>query len=48
MLDTFFPLLNMSLPGETLPGKMQLPFFSLVAVVMPKQKDDENVALGHW
>ena len=36
----------MSFPGETFPGKMQLPFFSLFAAVKPKQKADENRALG--
>ena len=40
-----FPALNMSLPGETLPGKMQFPFFGSLAVVMPKRNTDESVAL---
>ena len=33
-----FSALNTSLPGQTLPGKMQLPVFSLSAAVIPKQK----------
>ena len=46
-VQVHFPVLNASLPAETFPGKMQLPFFSLFAVVMPKWKADENRALGH-
>ena len=42
-----FPLLNTSLPVETLPGKMQLSFFSLFLTVMPKQQADKNEALDH-
>ena len=33
--------------AKTLPGKMQLPFFSSFAAVTLKQKADENRALGH-
>ena len=42
-----FSVPNMSLPCETLPGKMQFPFSSLFTVVMLKQKADENGAFGH-
>ena len=42
-----FPTLNTSLPGETVPGKMQLPFFSSFAAVRAKRNTDENVVLNH-
>ena len=35
-------MVNTSLPGEALSGKMQLPLFSSFAVVMSKQKADNN------
>ena len=42
-----FPTLHTSLPAKTLLDKMQLPFFSLFAAVMLKQKADKNGALSH-
>ena len=41
-----FLALNTSLPAKTLPGRMQLPFFSSFATVMVKGKADENGVLG--
>ena len=35
-------MLNTSLPGETLPGKMQLPVISSFAAVVPKWKVDKR------
>ena len=37
-------MLNAALPEETLPGKMQLPFFSSFAAVTLNQTADENGA----
>lgn len=42
-----FPALTMSLPAETLCGKMQLPFFTSFTAVMPKQKADGNRVINH-
>ena len=39
-----FSVLNTSLSAETLPGKVQLPFFSLFTAAMPKQTADKNAA----
>ena len=39
--------LSASLPGKTLPDKMQLPFFCSFAVVMPEWEADKNEAFGH-
>ena len=38
-----FPVSNTSLPAETLPWKMQPPFFSSSAALMLKRKADEHV-----
>ena len=38
-------MLNSLLPGETLPGTMQLLFSSSFAAVMPERKADKNGAL---
>ena len=44
-LPVHFPVLNMSLPGETLPGKMQLPFFRSFTDVMLQWKAYKNRVL---
>ena len=42
-----FPMLIISFPGETIPCKMQLPFFALFASIMLNWKADEKRAFGH-